>query len=105
MESKFGFGKTVSHNLAILRRLKEFKSLGRPIMVGTSNKSTIGSVLNLRLDERMEGTAATVAVAIWNGADCVRVHNVEAMKRVATMTNAIMGKGAAQEIIDGEQDG
>ena len=96
LDPGFGFGKTASHNLTILRRLKEFKDLGRPIVVGASNKSTIGDVLKLPVDERMEGTAATVAVAIWNGADCVRVHDVKAMKRVAAMTDAIVGKGAAQ---------
>ncbi len=93
LDPGFGFGKTVSHNLDIVRRLKELKSFGRPIVVGVSNKSTIGSVLDLPVNERMEGTAATVAVAIWNGADCVRVHDVESMKRVAAMTDALVGNG------------
>lgn len=89
LDPGFGFGKTVEHNLVLLRRLNEFKRFGRPLVVGTSNKGTIGKVLELPVDERLEGTAATVAVAVWNGADCVRVHDVRAMARVAKMTDAI----------------
>lgn len=89
LDPGFGFGKTVEHNLTILKRLHEFKRFGRPIIVGTSNKSTIGKVLDLPVDDRTEGTAATVAVAICNGADAVRVHDVRAMARVARMTDAI----------------
>jgi len=92
LDPGFGFGKTVEHNLMILKRLSEFRRLGRPILIGTSNKSTIGSVLDLPVDDRMEGTAATVAIAIANGADAVRVHDVKAMARVARMTDAIMGR-------------
>ncbi|RKY00227.1 dihydropteroate synthase, partial [Candidatus Poribacteria bacterium] len=84
-----GFGKTVEHNLEIIRRLREFKSLGKPILIGTSRKSFIGHVLNLPVEERVEGTAATVAISIANGADIVRVHDVKQMKRVAAMTDAI----------------
>jgi dihydropteroate synthase len=86
----FGFGKTVAHNLELLRRLAEFRSLGRPVLLGTSRKSTIGTVLDLPVDERLEGTAATVAVGIVNGADMVRVHDVKSMSRVARMTDAIV---------------
>jgi len=86
----FGFGKTVAHNLELLRRLAEFSSLGRPVLLGTSRKSTIGKVLDLPVDERGEGTAATVAVGIVNGVDMVRVHDVKAMGRVARMTDAIV---------------
>jgi dihydropteroate synthase len=87
----FGFGKTVEQNLEILRRLKEFTSMGRPILVGTSRKSTIGKVLgDLPTDERLEGTAATVALSIANGADIVRVHDIKEMVRVARMTDAIV---------------
>ncbi len=88
----FGFGKTVQHNLTLLRRLNEFRRFGRPILIGTSNKSTIGKVLDLPVHDRVEGTAATVAIAVWNGADAVRVHDVKAMKRVAKMCDAILGK-------------
>jgi dihydropteroate synthase len=93
LDPGFGFGKTVAHNLTILRRLREFRKLGRPILVGTSNKSTIGEVLDAPVDDRMEGTAATVAIAIHNGADVVRVHDVKTMARVAAMTDAILGRG------------
>jgi len=85
-----GFGKRYEDNLEILRRLREFKSLGCPILIGTSRKSFIGKALgDLPVEERLEGTAATVAISIANGADVVRVHDVKQMKRVATMTDAI----------------
>jgi len=88
----FGFGKTVGHNLLILRRLREFKSLGRPILIGPSRKSTIGHVLgDLPPGERIEGTAAAVAISIMNGANIVRVHDVKEMSRVARMTDAVIG--------------
>jgi dihydropteroate synthase len=93
LDPGFGFGKTPEHNLTVLRRLREFKRFGRPLLVGTSNKSTIGAVLNLPLHERTEGTAATVAIAIANGADAVRVHDVKRMARVARMSDAIIGRG------------
>jgi len=84
-----GFGKTVEHNLEILRRLKEFRVLGKPILIGTSRKSFIGKILNLPVEDRIEGTAATVACSIMNGADIVRVHDVKQMYWVARMTDAI----------------
>jgi len=86
----FGFGWDEAHNLEMLRRLAELRLLGRPILIGTSRKSTIGKVLDLPVEERLEGTAATVAIAIANGADIVRVHDVKAMVRVARMTDAIV---------------
>jgi dihydropteroate synthase len=86
----FGFGWTEEQSLEILRRLAELRVLGRPILIGTSRKSTIGKVLDLPVEERLEGTAATVAIAIANGADIVRVHDVKAMVRVARMTDAIV---------------
>lgn len=92
LDPGFGFGKTVAHNLTLLRRLDEFLPLGRPVLMGTSNKSTIGAVLNLPVQERREGTAATVAIAILRGAACVRVHDVKAMARVARMTDAVLGR-------------
>jgi len=84
-----GFGKKAKHNLEIFNRLSEFRSLGRPILVGPSRKSVIGNVLNLPVEERLEGTAAAVAASILNGADIIRVHDVREMKRVVDMTNAI----------------
>jgi len=87
----FGFGKTVDQNLEIIRRLPELLELGRPILIGTSRKSTIGKVLgDLPVEERMEGTAATVALSIANGASIVRVHDVKAMLRVCRMADAIV---------------
>ncbi len=87
----FGFGgKSPAHNLEILRRLAELRGLGCPVLVGTSRKSTIGRVLDLPVEERLEGTAATVALAIANGADIVRVHDVREMVRVARMSDAIV---------------
>ena len=86
----FGFGKTVSHNLDVLRRLGEIKSaLGLPLLLGTSRKSTIGRVLDLPVDERVEGTAATVALGIAQGVDIVRVHDVKEMVRVARMSDSV----------------
>jgi dihydropteroate synthase len=89
----FGFGKTIAHNLQILRRLREYTSIGPPVLIGTSRKSTIGRVLgDLPPDQRLEGTAATVAIAITHGARIVRVHDVREMARVARMTDAVMGR-------------
>ncbi|MFQ6016167.1 MAG: dihydropteroate synthase [Anaerolineae bacterium] len=85
-----GFGKTVEQSLEIVRRLAEFKILGRPILVGPSRKSFIGRTLNLPVNQRLEGTAATVAISIANGADMVRVHDVKEMVRVARMTDALV---------------
>ncbi len=82
-----GFGKTVQHNLDILRRLREIKALGFPVLIGTSRKSFIGKVLGIDVPaERVWGTAATVALAITN----VRVHDVKAMVQVARMTDAVV---------------
>jgi dihydropteroate synthase len=85
-----GFAKRAEHSLELLRRLLELRVLGHPILVGTSRKSSIGAVLGLPAEERLEGTAATVALAIANGADIVRVHDVKEMVRVARMSDAIV---------------
>lgn len=85
-----GFGKTVEHNLTILRNLRTMVSIGRPILVGPSRKSFIGEILNLPPHERLEGTAAAVAVCILNGVHIVRVHDVAAMVRVARVADAIV---------------
>lgn len=85
-----GFGKTVEHNLEILKKLRELKVLGCPILVGTSRKSLIGSVLDLPVEERLEGTAATVAISIAKGVDIIRVHDVKHMSRVIKMTDAVV---------------
>jgi dihydropteroate synthase len=80
----------VEQNLALLNNLNQLKSLGYPLLLGSSNKSFIGYTLNLPPDERVEGTAATVAIGISKGADIVRVHQVRQMSRVAKMTDAIV---------------
>ena len=85
-----GFGKTPEQNLEILRNLSEFTVLGRPIMLGMSRKSTIGYVLDLPVEDRLEGTAASVALSIAFGADIVRVHDVKEMVRVSRMSDAIV---------------
>lgn len=84
-----GFGKTTAHNLELLKRLSEFRSLNKPLLIGTSRKSFIGNVLGLPISERVEGTAATVCWAIAHGADIVRVHDVKANVRAARMTDAL----------------
>jgi dihydropteroate synthase len=85
-----GFGKTAEQNLEVLRRLGELKVLGLPILLGASRKSTIGKVLGLPVEDRIEGTAATVALGIAAGADMVRVHDVAPMVRVARMSDAVV---------------
>lgn len=84
-----GFGKTISHNLEILRKLDHFKRLKKPILIGTSRKSFIGKILDLPVEDRLEGTAATVAWSIAHGAEIIRVHDVKQISRVAKMTDAI----------------
>jgi dihydropteroate synthase len=86
----FGFGKTVAGNLEVIRRLSELRELGRPILLGSSRKSTIGRILDEPADRRVEGTAATVAIGIQNGADIVRVHDVEQMAKVVRMADAVV---------------
>ena len=86
-----GFGKTaLGHNLEILRRLDELASLGFPLLVGASRKSFIGAILGgAPPDDRLEGTAATVAISITGGANAVRVHDVREMSRVARVADAV----------------
>jgi dihydropteroate synthase len=87
----FGFGWRPGQNIEMLRRLGELRALGLPLLLGTSRKSTIGAVLGgAPVEERLFGTAATVALAIAGGADIVRVHDVRAMKQVATMADAVV---------------
>ena len=88
-----GFGKTLEQNLELVWRLDELKVLGRPILLGTSRKSMIGLVLDLPPEERLEGTAASVAIGIAKGADMVRVHDVRQMVRVCRMSDAIVRAG------------
>jgi len=90
LDPGIGFGKTVEQNLELINRLEEIRSLGFPVLLGPSRKSFIGYTLDLPPDQRVEGTAAAVAVGITRGADIIRVHDVEMMMRVARMTDAIV---------------
>lgn len=85
-----GFGKTPAHNLTVMSRLQELKTLNCPILLGTSRKRFIGEILNTPVDDRIEGTGATVAVGITKGVSIIRVHDVKAMARIAKMTDAIL---------------
>lgn len=85
-----GFGKTLEQNIETLRRMSELCLLNQPILLGTSRKSMIGLVLDLPHDQRLEGTAATIAISIANGTDIIRVHDILPMVRVARMSDAII---------------
>jgi dihydropteroate synthase len=90
LDPGIGFGKTREHNLELINRLAEIRALGYPVLLGPSRKSFIGFTLDLPPDQRIEGTAAAVAVGITRGADIIRVHDVKEMSRVARMTDAIV---------------
>ena len=90
LDPGIGFGKKLEHNLELINRLDEIRALGFPVLLGPSRKSFIGYTLDLPPDQRLEGTAATIAIGIARGADIVRVHDVEYMARVAKMTDAII---------------
>ncbi len=90
LDPGIGFGKTREHNLALINRLDEVRALGYPVLLGPSRKSFIGFTLDLPADQRVEGTAATIAIGIARGADIIRVHDVKEMSRVAKMTDAIV---------------
>lgn len=95
LDPGFGFAKSPPQNLELLERLDEVVDLGYPVLVGTSRKSFIGAVLDLPEDERLEGTAATVAWAVSEGARILRVHDVKEMSRVVRMAAAIAGAANA----------
>lgn len=90
LDPGIGFGKKWQQNLEVIRRLDELKELGRPLLVGPSRKSFIGILLDLPVNERMEGTAAAIAISVARGADIVRVHDVREMVRVARIADAII---------------
>ena len=92
LDPGIGFGKTVEQNLELIDRLGEIRALGYPVLLGPSRKSFIGYTLNLPPDQRLEGTAAAVAISIARGADIVRVHDVAAMVQVARLSDAIVRK-------------
>lgn len=90
LDPGIGFGKTVEQNLELLDRTDEIRQLGYPVLIGPSRKSFIGYTLDLPPDQRLEGTAAALAVGIVRGADIVRVHDVPFMSRLVRMTDAIV---------------
>jgi dihydropteroate synthase len=90
LDPGFGFGKTVGHNLELMRELGSLRMLGRPILLGTSRKSTLGRILDLPATDRLEATIATTALGVAAGADLVRVHDVEANVRAARISDAIV---------------
>lgn len=85
-----GFGKTREENLRLIKRLQEFRSLGKPLLLGASRKTFIGQTLDLEVGDRLEGSLAVVAMGVLNGADMVRVHDVKESKRVAAMCDAVV---------------
>ena len=91
-----GFGKSVEQNLELVDRLGEIRALGFPVLLGPSRKSFIGYTLNLPPDQRLEGTAAAVAIGITRGADIIRVHDVPFMSRVVRMADAIVRRSKAE---------
>jgi len=92
-----GFGKTQTHNLELIRRLEEFKELGKPILLGVSRKSFIGGVLDLPVEERLEGSLAATVIGVLNGATVIRTHDVRATNRAVKMAQAIMDNGVQQK--------
>lgn len=97
LDPGIGFGKTVEQNLELIDRLGEIRALGYPVLLGPSRKSFIGYTLDLPPDQRLEGTAAAAAIGITRGADILRVHDVEAMVRVARMSDAIVRRAGVLE--------
>ncbi len=93
LDPGIGFGKSREQNLELINHLDEIKALGYPVLLGPSRKSFIGYTLNLPPEQRIEGTAAVCAVGIVRGADILRVHDVEAIVRVARMTDAVVHSG------------
>ncbi|HZG60944.1 MAG TPA: dihydropteroate synthase [Anoxybacillus sp.] len=93
LDPGIGFAKTFEHNLEVMRNLEQFTKLGYPVLLGTSRKSFIGHVLDLPIDERVEGTGATVCLGIAKGVQIVRVHDVLPIARMAKMMDAMLGKG------------
>jgi dihydropteroate synthase len=98
----FGFGKTADHNLELLRHLDALRLLGRPVLLGTSRKSTLGKVLDLPADQRLEATLATTALAAGSGVDIVRVHDVRENVRAARMADAVVRVDNRGEAAEGE---
>jgi dihydropteroate synthase len=90
LDPGIGFGKRAEDNLKIIKMLRDFKEMGRPLLIGTSMKTFIGRVTDTPLNERTEGTLASVALCTWNGADIIRVHDVKGAVRVVKLVDAVM---------------
>lgn len=90
LDPGIGFGKRPGDNLRILKELREFKVLGRPVLIGASMKAFIGHTTESSMPDRIDGTLASVAVSVWNGADIVRVHNVKKALNVVKLVSAVM---------------
>ena len=90
LDPGIGFGKTAEQNINVIKNLEAFIDLGQPLLIGTSRKSFIGHVLDASIENRLEGTAATVALAINSGVDIVRVHDVKEIVKVSKMADAII---------------
>ena len=90
LDPGIGFGKTVEHNLQLINNLHSFAKLNKPLLIGPSRKSFIGKILNVEVDDRVEGTGAAVCISIVRGAHIVRVHDVKAMSRIARLTDALL---------------
>ena len=95
-----GFGKTVEHNLELIRRLGELRELGRPVVFGSSRKSFIGKLTGAPVDQRLGGTIASNALAFANGAEVLRVHDVGPMREALTVAEAIVDRERAGAIAD-----
>lgn len=93
LDPGIGFAKNLTENIQMMRDLDKLVAIGYPVLLGTSRKSMIGQVLDLPVSERMEGTGATVCYGIQKGCQIVRVHDVKEMSRMATMMDALVGKG------------
>lgn len=95
LDPGIGFARDYHENLLTMQNLEKFVMLGYPVLLGTSRKSMIGQALNLPVEERMEGTGATICYGIQKGCQIIRVHDVKEMSRMAKMMDALMGKGEA----------
>ncbi|KAB2328872.1 dihydropteroate synthase [Cytobacillus depressus] len=94
LDPGIGFVKGLHYDLEMMRNLDKLVSIGYPVLLGTSRKSMIGKVLDLPVEERLEGTGATVCYGIQKGCQIIRIHDVKEMKRMAAMMDALMGKGS-----------
>jgi dihydropteroate synthase len=95
LDPGIGFAKDLSENILMMQNLDTLTALGYPVLLGTSKKSMIGQALNLPVEERMEGTGATVCFGIQKGCQIIRIHDVKEMSRMAKMMDILMGKGVS----------